>query len=149
MKKKCARLFVVLGCIACLICIVAVSVHIWNVKYYDEEEVLELFQSVNPDIYMADHIPALDSRLPSQLNNTHIIELRDASSSDEENEQPYIWILFYYSESEVLEEMENLYIYRPSLIAYDKNIIIYDCEDDGSFGEICKTLFPETYQKTS
>ena len=147
-KKSRVPFFVSLGIVLALLCYMAIDSYVWNVKYYDREEVLELFQSANPEIRMNDHITELHSRMPySQLNASDIIELRDTSSSDIEWQESYIWVLFYSSEDSVSEDLNNPYLSRSCVVAYDKNIIIYGSEESaGALLDVCKTLFPETYQ---
>lgn len=155
MKKKRSCLFTALGCIACLMCIVAVCVHIWNVKYYDKEEVLELFQSVNSEIRMDDPITELYSRMGriNEFNFSADVEMRlpigEESPFGDGQDEYYIWVFIYSSEAEMLEDLNHPYMQK-AVVAHDKNIIVCDWEGyAGVLSDVCETLFPETYQKTS
>ena len=80
---------------------------------------------------MNDHIPELYSRMgtPEEFNFSADIEMRlpigGESPFDDGQDEYYVWIFVYPSESAMLEDLNHPYMEK-AVVAYDKNIIVCD-----------------------
>ena len=101
---------------------------------------------------MNDHILELYSRMGGreEFNFSADIEMclpiGEESPFDDGQDEYHVWIFVYPSESAMLEDLNHPYMEK-AVVAYDKNIIVCDWEGyAGALLDVCKTLFPETYQ---